>query len=100
MWLLFKDTKGGEDDYKDNQKFAEHMKDKSEASSEFASKKSLREQKQFLPIFAIREEVRHSVDALVLFNVIWVTCDFIRRFKTGFRAIESWKETNIPVFPL
>ena len=51
---------GGEDDegnYKDNQKFAEHMKDKSEASSEFASKKSIKEQRQYLPIFAIREEV-------------------------------------------
>lgn len=68
MWLLFKDTKGGEEDYKDNQKFAEHMKDKSEASSEFATKKSLREQKQYLPIFAIREEVRHSIDAIVRFN--------------------------------
>lgn len=100
MWLVFKDTKGGEDDYKDNQKFAEHMKDKSEASSEFASKKSLREQKQFLPIFAIREEVRRSVDVIVLSNVIWVSCDFIRRFKTGSLAVESWKETNIPVFPL
>ena len=51
---------GGEDDegnYKDNQKFTEHIKDKSEASSEFASKKSLKEQRQYLPIFAIREEV-------------------------------------------
>ena len=55
---VFQDAKGGEDDYKDNQKFAEHMKDKSEASSEFATKKSLKEQRQYLPIFAIREEVR------------------------------------------
>lgn len=69
FWLLFKDTKGGEEDYKDNQKFAEHMKDKSEASSEFAAKKSLREQKQYLPIFAIREEVRHSIDAIAHFYV-------------------------------
>ena len=69
FWLLFKDTKGGEDDYKDNQKFAEHMKDKSEASSEFATKKSLKEQKQYLPIFAIREEVRLSIDARVHVDV-------------------------------
>ena len=81
--MLFKDTKGGEDDYKDNQKFAEHMKDKSEASSEFATKKSLREQKQYLPIFAIREEVRHSIDAIAFFNVICISCGFILRFKTG-----------------
>lgn len=55
---------GGEDDegnYKDNQKFAEHMKDKNEASSEFASKKSIKEQRQYLPIFAIREELLNIV---------------------------------------
>ena len=57
FWFIVKDTKQGEDDYKDNQKFAEHMKDKSEASSEFATKKSIKEQRQYLPIFAIREEV-------------------------------------------
>ena len=45
------------DDYKENQRFAEHMKDKSEASSDFASHKTLKEQKQFLPIFAVRQEV-------------------------------------------
>ena len=37
------------------------MKDKNEASSEFAAKKTLREQRQYLPIFAIREEVRYVV---------------------------------------
>ena len=58
--LLFKDDKGDEEDYKDNQKFAEHMKDKSEASSEFAAKKTIREQRQYLPIFAIREEVWYA----------------------------------------
>lgn len=45
------------DDYKENQRFAEHMKDKSESSSEFATQKTLKEQRQFLPIFSVRQEV-------------------------------------------
>ena len=57
-----KDTKQDEEeDYKDNQKFAEHMRDKNEASSEFAAKKSIKEQREYLPIFAIREEVRRNL---------------------------------------
>lgn len=47
----------GETDYKADQKFAEHMKAASEASSDFARKKSIREQRQFLPVFAVREEL-------------------------------------------
>lgn len=39
------------------QKFADHMRERSEASSEFSKKKTLREQRQFLPIFAVRQEL-------------------------------------------
>uniref|UniRef100_A0A7M4FW61 Pre-mRNA-splicing factor ATP-dependent RNA helicase PRP16 n=1 Tax=Crocodylus porosus TaxID=8502 RepID=A0A7M4FW61_CROPO len=39
------------------QKFAEHVKEKSEASSEFAKKKSILEQRQYLPIFAVQQEL-------------------------------------------
>lgn len=47
-----------EDDYKKNQKFAEHMNSSSEASSDFAIKKTLSQQRQFLPIFAVRQQVQ------------------------------------------
>ena len=57
------------------------MKDKSEASSEFAAKKSLGEQRQYLPIFAIREEVRHSIDAIAHFNVFEFLAIFFPTFK-------------------
>lgn len=33
------------------------MKEKSEASSEFAKKKSILEQRQYLPIFAVQQEL-------------------------------------------
>ncbi|KAL8195159.1 UNVERIFIED_CONTAM: Pre-mRNA-splicing factor ATP-dependent RNA helicase PRP16 [Gekko kuhli] len=44
-------------DYRTEQKFADHMKEKSEASSEFAKKKSIAEQRQYLPIFAVQQEL-------------------------------------------
>lgn len=40
-------------DYRMEQKFEDHMKEKSEASSEFARKKLILEQRQYLPIFAV-----------------------------------------------
>lgn len=33
------------------------MKDKSEASSDFAKKKTILEQRRYLPVFAVRQEV-------------------------------------------
>lgn len=43
--------------FRTEQKFADHMKKKSEASSEFAKKKSILEQRQYLPIFAVQQEL-------------------------------------------
>ncbi|MEQ2173297.1 Pre-mRNA-splicing factor ATP-dependent RNA helicase PRP16 [Goodea atripinnis] len=42
-------------------KFAEHMKEKSEASSDFAKKKSILEQRQYLPIFAVRQQLLNII---------------------------------------
>ncbi|XP_074929956.1 pre-mRNA-splicing factor ATP-dependent RNA helicase PRP16 [Chelonoidis abingdonii] len=50
-------TEDGKVDYRTEQKFADHMKEKSEASSEFAKKKSIVEQRQYLPIFAVQQEL-------------------------------------------
>ncbi|MCO5579412.1 hypothetical protein L7F22_033267 [Adiantum nelumboides] len=47
----------GEVDFKGNAKFAVHMKEKGEAVSEFAKTKSLREQREYLPIFSVRDEL-------------------------------------------
>ena len=50
----------GEDNdvnYKDAQKFADHMKNKSEAVSDFAKRRSIKEQRQFLPVYAVRQEL-------------------------------------------
>ncbi|CAL8352741.1 unnamed protein product [Merluccius merluccius] len=51
----------GKVDYRAEQKFADHMKDKSEASSEFAKKKTLLEQRQYLPIFAVRQQLLNII---------------------------------------
>ncbi|KAL3679174.1 hypothetical protein R1sor_022130 [Riccia sorocarpa] len=50
----------GEVDFKENSKFAAHMK-KGEAASEFSKSKTLQEQRQFLPIFSVRDELLQIV---------------------------------------
>ncbi|OMO55316.1 hypothetical protein CCACVL1_27310 [Corchorus capsularis] len=46
----------GEVDFKEEAKFAQHMK-KGEAVSEFAKSKSIAEQRQYLPIYSVRDEL-------------------------------------------
>lgn len=47
-------------DYKTGHKFAEHMT-KSESASEFAKKKSILEQRRYLPAFAVRQELLNVI---------------------------------------
>lgn len=47
----------GSTDYRSEQQFSSHIQDKSEASSNFARSKTIRQQREFLPIFAVREQV-------------------------------------------
>uniref|UniRef100_A0A8C3G941 Pre-mRNA-splicing factor ATP-dependent RNA helicase PRP16 n=1 Tax=Cyclopterus lumpus TaxID=8103 RepID=A0A8C3G941_CYCLU len=51
----------GKVDYRTEQKFADHMREKTEASSEFAKKKTLLEQRQYLPIFAVRQQLLNII---------------------------------------
>uniref|UniRef100_A0A8C1Q360 Pre-mRNA-splicing factor ATP-dependent RNA helicase PRP16 n=1 Tax=Cyprinus carpio TaxID=7962 RepID=A0A8C1Q360_CYPCA len=51
----------GKVDYRAEQKFADHMKEKNQASSEFAKKKTLLEQRQYLPIFAVRQQLLNII---------------------------------------
>ena len=52
-----KDDQSEEVDYKKSQKFAEHMKAKNDAISDFAKKRTIDEQRKYLPIYAIREDL-------------------------------------------
>ena len=48
----------GETDYKTDQKFADHMRDNPMvAASDFAKKKTIKQQRQYLPVYAVRHEV-------------------------------------------
>ena len=54
----------GEVDYKKSSGFASHMNkdgEKSEAVSEFARKKTIREQRQFLPAFTVRDDLLNVI---------------------------------------
>ena len=46
-----------ETDYKTDQKFADHMQEATQATSEFAKKKTILQQRRYLPVFAVRQEV-------------------------------------------
>ncbi|KAL2528540.1 RNA helicase family protein [Forsythia ovata] len=50
----------GEVDFKEEAKFAQHLK-KGEAVSDFAKSKTLSQQRQYLPIFSVREELLQVV---------------------------------------
>jgi len=47
----------GEVDYKSESQYAKHMTEKSEAASVFSLTKTLKEQREYLPIFQIRNEL-------------------------------------------
>ena len=51
----------GEVDYKSGHTFADHMTEKTEAVSDFAMKKTLQQQRQFLPVFAVRQELLNII---------------------------------------
>ncbi|XP_055930995.1 pre-mRNA-splicing factor ATP-dependent RNA helicase PRP16-like [Argiope bruennichi] len=57
------DEKSVEDNtnYREDHKFAEHMKNASEGTSEFSRKKSILQQRQFLPVFAVRQELLNVI---------------------------------------
>ncbi|PMD39800.1 P-loop containing nucleoside triphosphate hydrolase protein [Hyaloscypha variabilis F] len=46
----------GEEEHQSNSKFSQHMK-KNQGASNFSQSKSLKEQREFLPAFAVREEL-------------------------------------------
>jgi len=56
-----KDNAIKDEDYKGESKFAEHLKEKSDAVSSFARSKTIREQREFLPVFAVREELLNVI---------------------------------------
>ncbi|KAJ4427868.1 hypothetical protein ANN_23872 [Periplaneta americana] len=50
-----------ETDYKTDQKFADHMQETAEASSEFSKKKTILQQRRYLPVFAVRQELLNVI---------------------------------------
>jgi hypothetical protein len=67
------DAKGGEVDYKKSTGYASHMsKQKQEAASEFAKTKSIRQQREFLPIYSVRDELLNVIrENNVVVSWVW-----------------------------
>ena len=47
----------GSTNYKSDQQFSDHIRDESEAVSNFAKTKTIKQQREFLPIYATRQEL-------------------------------------------
>ena len=64
MWSVIKvDTEGqqvDEKNYKADSQFSTHLR-KSEGASAFSKNKTLREQREYLPAFAVREELMAQI---------------------------------------
>ena len=76
-------------DFKEGAKFAGHMKEKGEAASEFARTKTISEQRQYLPIFSVRDEllqVNFSRPVLSLANCL-LYCFLATMMKKTYDAI-------------
>ncbi|KAG4078101.1 hypothetical protein HA402_002152 [Bradysia odoriphaga] len=55
------DAERDEADYKKGQKFAQHMIGDMEKGSDFSRKKTILEQRRFLPVFAVRQELLNVI---------------------------------------
>jgi pre-mRNA-splicing factor ATP-dependent RNA helicase DHX38/PRP16 len=55
------DAENDTTDYKKDQKFAEHMTGNDSAASEFAKRKTMSQQRQYLPVFAVRQDLLNVI---------------------------------------
>lgn len=95
-----------ETNYKADSQFASHMK-KTEGSSNFARTRTLKEQREYLPAFAVREDlmktirenqgesIRLCASLILVFDVLRLACSHHCRRGDGFRKDHS--AGSIPV---
>lgn len=62
----------GEVDFKEEAKFSQHLKEKGEAVSDFAKSKSISQQRQYLPIYSVREELLQVHIFSLTFNSLFL----------------------------
>merc|ERR1711968_59590 len=58
---VFNEDADGEMDYKKDSQFANHMQKPSVAASDFSKSKSIKEQREYLPIFKCREQLMQVI---------------------------------------
>lgn len=87
------DQQTGEVNYKDDHKFAEVMSKKNEAVSDFAKKKTIREQREYLPIFAVRQEA----SAIFISYRIPVIFELEANTRSWFQLLKIVRENSIVI---
>lgn len=62
-------------DYKKDQKFAAHMENQDQTgSSDFARRKTISQQRQFLPVFAVRQDLLNVIRENSVVIIVGVSC--------------------------
>ena len=51
----------GEVDFKAGAKFSSHMQEKSVAASDFSKTKTMKQQREFLPVYGARDDLMHVI---------------------------------------
>lgn len=87
----------GQTNYKSGQQFSQHMKEQSQAVSAFAKSKTIKQQREFLPIYAARQQVSATVlrsSAVYMYNIfldLYGTVNHIVSFSHQF----CWYRYNV-----
>jgi hypothetical protein len=66
----------GEINFKEEAKFSQHLKEKAEAVSDFAKSKSLAQQRQYLPIFTVRDDLLQVCIWVCIYHELLLYRDF------------------------
>lgn len=86
-------------DYKKDQKFAEHMQNQDQGSSDFAKRKTILQQRQYLPVYAVRQDLlnvirENSVVIIVGVSSSRVLLEWIYNFILIFRKPEVARQLS------
>ena len=59
--------------FRESQQFASHMMDKAEAVSDFAMHKTFREQREYLPVFVVRQKILSVIRDNTVVIIVGIT---------------------------
>lgn len=82
-------------DYRKDQKFAEHMTNQDQGASDFARRKTMIQQRQYLPVFAVRQDLLNVIRENSVVIIVGVSLQSeISTFKFYLKFLSQLQETG------